>query len=249
MDQRAPLRVTLRSQRLDKDARGYTVWTDVITPDVVVPQQAALVLCDVWDHHWCRGANERLTALLPRMEDVVTTLRDRGVLIVHAPSETMSFYAGVPARERALAASHVMPPPPAPHHDPPQPVDASDEGCDTGDVPFKAWSRQHPALSIDQERDVISDQGTELFNVYAQRGITTILVMGVHTNMCILNRSFGIKAMVRWGLDVRLVRDLTDTMYNPALPPYVTHDDSTRLVVAYIEKFWCPSLSSADLLP
>ena len=72
--------------------------------------------------------------------------------------------------------------------------------------------------------------------------------MGVHTNMCILNRSFGIKALVRRGVPVALVRDLTATMYNPARPPYVSHDEGTRLVVEYIEKFWCPTILSTDLL-
>ena len=71
--------------------------------------------------------------------------------------------------------------------------------------------------------------------------------MGVHTNMSVLGRSFGIRQMVRWGLSVALVRDLTDTMYNPAMPPYVSHDEGTRLVVEYIEKFWCPTILSSDL--
>lgn len=72
--------------------------------------------------------------------------------------------------------------------------------------------------------------------------------MGVHTNMCVLNRPFAIKQMARWGVDVMLVRDLTDTMYNPARPPYVSHEEGTRLVVEFIEKFWCPTIASADLL-
>ena len=45
-----------------------------------------------------------------------------------------------------------------------------------------------------------------------------------------------------------LVRDLTDAMYNPAMRPYVSHRDGTRLVVEYIEKFWCPTVLSRDLL-
>ena len=45
-----------------------------------------------------------------------------------------------------------------------------------------------------------------------------------------------------------LVRDLTDAMYNPAMPPYVSHNEGTRLVIEYIEKFWCPSISSNDLV-
>ncbi|MGC8000379.1 hypothetical protein, partial [Salmonella enterica] len=73
------------------------------------------------------------------------------------------------------------------------------------------------------------------------------LIMGVHTNMCVLNRSFGIKQLVKWGMNTALVRDLTDAMYNPARAPYVEHEEGTQLVVSYIEKFWCPTVHSRDL--
>jgi hypothetical protein len=65
--------------------------------------------------------------------------------------------------------------------------------------------------------------------------------------MCILRRSFAIKALVRRGVPVALVRDLTDAMYNPARAPYVSHAEGTRLVVEYVEKFWCPTVESGDL--
>ena len=45
-----------------------------------------------------------------------------------------------------------------------------------------------------------------------------------------------------------LARDLTDTMYNPQMRPFVSHDKGTELVVEHIEKYWCPSLLSADLM-
>ncbi len=45
-----------------------------------------------------------------------------------------------------------------------------------------------------------------------------------------------------------LCRDLTGAMYNPEKPPYVSHEEGTRLIVEYIEKFWCPSISSEDLV-
>jgi nicotinamidase-related amidase len=80
------------------------------------------------------------------------------------------------------------------------------------------------------------------------RGIEHLLVMGVHTNMCVLHRTFAIKQMVKWGVQVALVRDLTDAMYNPARPPYVSHAEGTRLVVEYIEKFWCPTVESGEIL-
>ncbi len=33
-----------------------------------------------------------------------------------------------------------------------------------------------------------------------QQGVQHLLIMGVHTNMCVLNWSFAIKQMVRWGV-------------------------------------------------
>ena len=87
-----------------------------------------------------------------------------------------------------------------------------------------------------------------MFSCLHHRGIGNLLIMGVHTNMCVLNRSFAIKQMVRWGKNVVLVRDLTDAMYDPAMPPYVSHDEGTRLVVEYIEKFWCPTVLSGEIL-
>jgi hypothetical protein len=50
-----------------------------------------------------------------------------------------------------------------------------------------------------------------------------LMYMGVHANMCILNRSFGVRQLSKWGLRCVLVRDLTDAMYNPASRPFVSH--------------------------
>ena len=243
------LHLNLRSQVLKPDATGHNRWQVVTTRRTLSAAETALLICDVWDKHWSRGATERVNAMAPRMNDVIKAVRAKGVQIIHAPSDTMDFYAGTPARQRTMAASHVEPPPPLAHDDPPQPVDASDHGSDTGETqPHKAWSRQHPAIEIVQKKDGISDDGQEIYNFMQQRGIKHLIIMGVHTNMCVLGRSFAIKQMVKWGVNVMLVRDLTDAMYNPAMPPYVGHDEGTRLVVEYIEKFWCPTISSEDFM-
>jgi hypothetical protein len=36
-------------------------------------------------------------------------------------------------------------------------------------------------------------------------------------------------------------------MYNPGMPPYVSHDEGTALVVEYIEKFYSPTIDSSQL--
>lgn len=256
MRSRGELDLTLRRQRL-VDRGGYAVWEPEDTSRVWPATKTALVLCDVWDRHTCRGAEERLEKMLPRMSEVVRRVRDLGGLIVHAPSDTMAFYEGAPARRRAVDAPPADLPADLEHDEPPLPVDATDP-CDTcpdehhpvheKGMPYP-WTRQHPAIEIDQERDVISADGRELYSLYKARGIAHVLEMGVHTNMCILNRTFSIKQMVRWGMQPVLISDLTDCLYNPARPPYVSHEEATQLVVGYIEKFWCSTISSDQLLP
>jgi nicotinamidase-related amidase len=239
----------LRRGQLIQNAAGHNDWQTTETPKRVAAAKLAIIICDMWDKHWSRGASERVDAMAPRMNQVVAAARANGALIIHAPSETLDFYADTPARQRSLATALITPPPPVERDSPPLPIDASDEGSDTGEAhSYKAWSRQHATLEIDHKRDLISDQGQEIYSFLQQQGRQQVLIMGVHTNMCVLNRSFGIKQMVKWGVEIALVRDLTDTMYNPARSPYVSHHEGTRLVVEYIEKFWCPSLSSEDLL-
>jgi len=241
--------VSLRSQVLAQDERERNYWKVMVQPATLVASQTVLLLCDVWDKHWCRGATERLVDMVPRMNETVKAVRAKGGWIIHAPSGTMDFYAGTPARQRMIDAPRAAPPPLSDQPDPPLPVDASDNGPDTGQTtPCRTYSRQHPGIEIDQERDGISDDGQEVFNFMVQHGIQNMFIMGVHTNMCILERSFAIKQMVRWGQNVALVGDLTDAMYNPAKPPYVSHEEGTRLIIEYIEKFWCPTTTSEDLI-
>jgi nicotinamidase-related amidase len=242
-------RLRLRTQVLTADAGGHARWQARTRVLSVPAPEVALLLCDVWDNHWSRGAVERVNAMAPRMNAAVRAARERGALIIHAPSETMPFYAGTPARERLARGARVAPPPALDHPDPPLPIDDSDGGSDTGEIPtHTGWTRQHAAIEIDQDRDGISDDGAEIYSFLRARSVRQLLILGVHTNMCVLNRSFAIKQMVRWGQPVALVRDLTDAMYNPAMRPYVSHREGTRLVVEYIEKFWCPTVLSRDLL-
>jgi nicotinamidase-related amidase len=239
----------LRSQGLTRDGRGRAFWQVVERERVVPAEQTAIIVCDMWDTHWCRGAAERVDEMAPRMNEALAAAREKGARIIHAPSETMDFYAGTPARKRMHEGRRVDPPPSADRPDPPLPIDDSDEGPDTGETSWSTvWTRQHPALVIDQELDGISDEGLEVYSFLRREGIEQTLIMGVHTNMCVLGRSFGIKRMVNWGVSIALVRDLTDAMYNPARPPYVSHDEGTRLVVSYIEKFWCPTVAGEQLL-
>lgn len=227
--------------------KGSEAWQEVEARIPLDPARTAAIICDMWDKHWCRGANTRVSSLVQRMEPFLKKLRSHGVLIVHAPSDTMSFYQDAPQRRAILNLPSAKTPSPLSIEAPPLPIDDSDGGCDTDDRTYKAWTRQHPALTI-AEHDLISDNGAEIYAALQARKVDTLLIMGVHTNMCILNRTFAIKQMTKWGMRCVLVRDLTDSMYDPKDRPYVAHDQGTELVVQHIEKYWAPSTLSSQVI-
>lgn len=244
--QPSALRLTLRTRVKPFQASEH--WRALEFAETVEPHRAAVVICDMWDKHWCRGANQRVAAMVPRMVPVLDALRKRGVLIVHAPSDTMDFYRDAPQRLAIQRLQRHDPPAPLKIPDPPLPIDDADGGCDTpGDKEHRAWTRQHPGIPV-AARDLISDKGPEIYNALRVRDATHLFVMGVHTNMCILNRTFAIKQMTRWGVRCILVRDLTDAMYDPADAPRVSHERGTELVIEHIEKHWCPSTTTSALL-
>lgn len=220
----------------------------------VPPSKIALLICDMWDDHWCPAAVARVNEMVPTLNKTVKAAREHGVQIIHSPSDTMTYYEKNPHRLRMLAIPHVEVPDPKdmPGDNVPLPIDDSDGGCDLlpGSITRKKnkrfWTRQHPGIEISGE-DVISDSGDEIYSLLRLKGIKTLLFAGVHTNMCILNRSFGIKRMTRSGIFCILIRDLTDAMYNPEMRPFVDHFRGTEQVIEHIERYWCPTVESSCL--
>ncbi|MBE3096209.1 MAG: protein-signal peptide and transmembrane prediction [Planctomycetes bacterium] len=213
------------------------------------PAKTAAVICDMWNEHWCKGATARVAEMAPRMNELVKALRGRGVLIIHCPSDTMAFYAEHPGRKLAQAAPKSGPPAAKPRPpEPPLPVGVVDGGC-TCQPPCpgrRAWKSQIAAIEI-ADGDAITDSAEALYLMRA-RGITNVFIMGVHTNMCVLNRPFAIRRLVAEGFTVALFRDMTDTMYNSRGKPFVDHFTGTDLVIEHIEKYLCPTLTSDQVL-
>ena len=128
------------------------------------------------------------------------------------------------------------------------PIDQADGGCDDGPrcPEGSPWRSQIAAIEI-RDEDAISDSGVEIWNLLESRGISHVMLMGVHTNMCVLGRPFGLRQLARHGKEVVLVRDLTDTMYNSRSWPYVSHFEGTNRIIEHVEKYVCPTITSADL--
>lgn len=237
-----------------------------------LPSRTAIIVCDMWDLHHCRNAVIREGEMAPRMNEVLEKARSQGVLIIHAPSSCMKPYEGTPARERAKSAPAAVRLPdkigewcrqiPA-EEQAVYPLDQTDGGEDDDPVehekwakelaakglnPKAPWTRQIDMLRIDQEKDAISDSGVEIWNLLESRHIDNVILMGVHTNMCVAGRPFGLRQMAKNGKHVVLMRDMTDTMYNPKRWPFVSHTRGTELFIQHVERLICPTITSDQFI-
>lgn len=234
--------------------------------------QTAVIVCDMWDAHHCLNAVRRVNELAPRIDRFVSQLRSQGVTVIHAPSSCMAAYQDHPARHRSLStpASKSFPPQIGDwcHSIPSEeaavyPLDQSDGGEDDDPVehrlwaaslearglnPRAPWTRQCDAIHIDRQHDFISDSGEEIWSILQHHDLQHVILVGVHTNMCVLGRPFGLRRLATAGKQVVLARDLTDTMYNPNSWPYVNHFTGTDRIIAHIERYVCPTISSGQVL-
>ena len=246
------LRLNLRTRvGTGEGSGGFHALTETVRWQ---PETTAIVICDMWDDHYCRAAARRVTEMAPRMNEVIGAARKLGVLIIHCPSGCMDKYADTPGRKLAAQAPKVTTETPLKswchldtNRETELPIDVS-EPCDD-EKPrdrVRFYSRQIDTLEIHDE-DAITDSA-EAYYLMRQRGIQNMILMGVHTNMCVLGRPFGIRQMVYQGQNVVLMRDLTDSMYNPRMSPFVSHFTGNDLVTEHIEKHWCPTITSDDIL-
>ena len=252
------LSLTMRSRT--KDAPGTAVMKKVEWE----ASRTALIICDMWDDHWCKSAARRVGEMAGPMNEVVKKARSKGIFIIHAPSSVVDFYRTAPQRQYARKAPFTKAPMklsakdrwgtkwcwPDPAFEGVLPIDDSDMGCSCEEPKCEireAWTRQIKGIKI-LKGDAITDNGQETYNLLAARKIDNVILCGVHLNMCVLGRPFGIRQMVKVGKKVALMRDMTDTMYNPQRPPGVDHFSGTDLVVKHVERYWCPTFTSDDLV-
>jgi nicotinamidase-related amidase len=252
--------------RLNVRSRTATVPGEVRTtekPTAWETKKTALIICDMWDDHWCKSAARRVVEMAGPLNEVVKQARAKGVFIIHAPSSVTAFYKDTPQRRRAQSAPFAKTPVPLAtaerwgtawcwtdsKHEAVLPIDDSDMGCSCVDTKcpiVPPWTRQIATIELAPE-DALTDNGQETWNLLAERGITNVILAGVHLNMCVLGRPFAIRQQIYLGKNVALMRDMTDTLYNPERPPGVDHFTGTDLVIAHVEQHWCPSFTSTDI--
>ena len=248
-----PLSLTLRSRPKSGDdlAEKTAAWD---------AKKTAIIVCDMWDDHWCKSAARRVTELAGPLNEMLKAARAKGIFIIHAPSSVTAFYKDTPQRKLAQSAPFARTPVPLasaprwgtawcwtdPKHEAVLPVDDSDMGCSCTGTKCEIippWKRQHPLIEL-HEGDALTDDGQETWNLLMTRSLDNVILCGVHLNMCVLGRPFAIRQQVYLGKNVAFMRDMTDSMYNPERPPGVDHFTGHDLIVSHVERHWCPSITS-----
>jgi nicotinamidase-related amidase len=267
-----PDRLSLQLRSRVEAPEGSGKYRTEVKPAEWDPKATAIIVCDMWDLHHSLNATLRLKEMAPRMDQLLRAARGRGILIIHAPSSCMDTYAQHPSRKRAVEVPRSKNLPaeigvwckqiPAEakgtypidqeggnnDDDPAAQARWAAELAAMGRNPAHPWKSETDLLSIDPDADMISDKGEEIWSILENRHIDHVILAGVHTNMCVLGRPFGLRQMAKNGKQVALLRDLTDTMYSPERFPYVNHFAGTDLIVEHIEKYVSPTITSDQFL-
>ncbi len=283
------LPITLRTRRLTKKNE----WIIATETQNINPQKAAIIICDLWNKHWCKAAAECTYTLAKSTNNILEKIRPFGFKIIHAASDSTNYYRNWPQRKAFLtilkdnkSSKYQLP------------IMATGTcacGCCVGEAirsacdcyttsetascscgccctEETAWcALHHPACSllpkdpscpcaIEKTKhlgenklvkiktgDFISENGDEIYNFIKKLEIEYVFILGIHLNLCVWGRSFGIKPMLNRGIKMVLVRDLTAIFPNPDLLDYLTSEQQTEVFVAWLEKYWCPTIESIDL--
>ncbi|MBK7960869.1 MAG: hypothetical protein IPK04_06485 [Bdellovibrionales bacterium] len=208
------------------------------------PKRTAILVVDMWSDHSCLELEERGKQLAPKLNNFISTMRDRGFLIIHSPSETeVDFYKQNPFFESKLKSlpNYTETPPTKQIVLPETMFETPITGWKQGKTDWflewrgckselqrpysrdrsKGWwpSAQTPLIPIEKKDYYIGDQRQDLLKILNFHKIDTVLYTGVHADVCIVGRQgFGMPILRARGHNIALVRDLSDTTFEMVKP-------------------------------
>lgn len=220
--------------------------------------EIAILSIGIWNGHSCYSATERIHELAPKANMFIKKMRNMGCHIIHGGSYS-NYHCEHGNWDDTMLRKNIAGKPVCVLKDkglyvPELPIDDSDGGYDPIDK-NKEYNKSsvsiHPSIDIDYEKDCISNYSKEILNYLFDKNIKCLLVFGTHTNMCLLDKPYGIKWYIRYGFPVVVVRDLCDAMYNINTKPtndIRTHHDANETMIEWIEKYISPTINSNEIL-
>ena len=233
--------LALAEMELELQSRDPATGQIVVTREKIDPRTVGVIAVDVWNYHWCKTATMRVDAFVPRMNKALDAARSLGMTVMLCPSDVVDNYVGYPQREAVIALPTVAVPTVLDVSCPPVP-DAG--GCACGRERCAGnygWDGMHPDLHIG-ENDWMPDTQAEVYAICQQRKLTHLIYIGFHTQVCLLGKPMGLRAMKSAGLQCVLARDMTDAHpgYDPSRD--FTPDLNTEQVVEHFEKHLAPTI-------
>ena len=235
---------------LDLDLRTRDPESDktILKREKVDSSKIGVVIVDPWNYHWCMTACERVSAMTPRWNRALECARRLGMPVVWAPSDVVGSYAGWPQRERALATPLL----PVPKEgDIAAKFTAAVGACMCGPGVSCLVNYGHDGINPDlviAEEDAIISTTEEVYSLLKARGVTHVIYMGLHTNMCLYGKPGALKYLVEAGMPCVLARDINDafTHYDPKSG--FTPDDGTRQTDEDLERAGVPTINMVEEL-
>lgn len=194
---------------------------DLVTTRYFKPEETALVLVDCWDRHYLKSYLERTDQIIrEKIVPVVQACHQAGITVVHAPSPAQAKrypqwlrYAG----DEELFANHTAPP--AQPEWPPQDFRVRSGDYQQFAKPQGAVVQAWRVIEADQrkivpelepqEDEFVIATGRQLHRLLRHRKILHLIYVGFATNMCVVGRDYGMRAMQQRGYNVLLLRDCT----------------------------------------
>ncbi|MDR2470188.1 MAG: NPCBM/NEW2 domain-containing protein [Tannerella sp.] len=232
---------------LNYQTRNVETGETIFTPAELTPEKTAIIVIDMWNAHWCMTASERVSAMVPRMNEVLAVARALGMQVIWNPSDVITAYSGYPQYERAVAVAQR--PTPEIRTTPPTKFTARVGHCMCGPGISCIGNYGHDSMNPDliiADQDLFSASTDEIYTLLADRGITDIIYMGVHTNMCVYGKPGGLSEMWKAGFNCALARDLNDafTHYNPEKA--YTPDDGTTEIDGNLQLAGIPNVNMGE---
>ncbi len=177
--------------------------------------EIALVLVDCWEYFPLESFVGRAEAICrTKIQPVIAACRELGLAVVHAPSPNWAanypeFHYGLEAPEKDLPRPSVKGWPPE--------LDEAFAVPRTSEEPvYKAWHEKafpdhlkispHVAPAGD---DIVVSTGDDLHALCRERRIKHLVYAGFATNICVLFRDYGVRAMKERGYNIVFIRDST----------------------------------------
>lgn len=249
----ASLRIKPRYHRwhVDPGVEWVETNTGPATLDWTIPlSQSALVLVDVWDHHYLRDTEARANAIIAdTLVPLLTACRAAGLPIIHAPSPPQA--KAHPNWLKLVSDSEAAPkrddwPPPAfrGKSGPYQSYRRPSEPREPELAKLRAGLEIHPQVQPRAGEPVIAT-GEELHRYCKQQGILFLFFAGFNTNACILVRDYGTLAMSGRGYEVIVVRDATTGMESSETHATLSQ---TQGAILFLEMFGQYSIASNEII-